>query len=127
MKSARRFIARLSALRISPFSSGIPRASALGGAIVFFCLISPETLGSGPDLCLWRHLFHLHACPGCGSTRALAALFHGHFAQALAFNRNVIATGPALMAMFARDLLRLCFFAVRGSLNSLPEANRLVN
>jgi len=34
-------------------------------------------------------LFHLQ-CPGCGSTRALAALLHGHLSEALRL--NVFAT-----------------------------------
>ncbi len=106
MTPSRLLLARLRAVRIAPFSSGIPRVVALGAAIAFFCLISPGALSGCPDLCLWRHLFHLQACPACGTTRALAAIFHGHIGQALAFNRNVIATGPGLMVMFARDLLR---------------------
>lgn len=67
----------------------------------------PESLARGPDLCLWRHLFHLAACPACGSTRALAAFFHGRFGQALDFNRNVVITAPGLLALVARDVLRL--------------------
>ena len=69
-------------------------------------LLSPETLGRGPDLCLWRHLFHLSACPACGSTRALAAFFHGNLRQALAFNRNVLVTAPLLVGMLLDDLRR---------------------
>ena len=72
-------------------------------AIVIFAAVPPEVLSRGPDLCLWRHLFHLAACPACGSTRALAAFFHGHLAQALAYNRNVIVTGPLLAGLLAKD------------------------
>jgi len=77
------------------------------GALAAFCLIAPETFSRGPDLCLWRNLFHLHACPACGSTRALAAFFHGRFLDALAYNRNVILTGPGMLALIAADLVRL--------------------
>jgi len=68
-----------------------------------FCLLPPEALSRGPDLCLWRAFFHLGSCPACGSLYALAAFFHGRFNGALAYNRNVLVTGPALMALTGRD------------------------
>lgn len=89
------------------FAKGIPRWLVLAVALAAFCLVPPETLAHGPDLCLWKHLFHLAACPACGSTRALAAFFHGQFAQALAFNLNVVVTGPGLLALFALDTLQI--------------------
>ena len=87
-----------------------PRLFALALALAGFCLVPPETLARGPDLCLWKHLFHLAACPACGSTRALAAFFHGRFAAAYAFNRNVIVTAPLLLGLLARD----AWYLVRG-------------
>jgi len=81
---------------------GVPRAIVLLVAAVFF-FVPPETLARGPNLCLWRHLFHLAACPSCGTTRALAAFFHGRFREAIAFNYNVIATAPSLLLMLAKD------------------------
>jgi hypothetical protein len=48
--------------------------------------------------------FHIAACPACGSTRALAAFFHGHIHQALAYNRNVVLTAPGLLLMLVQDL-----------------------
>lgn len=72
--------------------------------------VPPDVLARGPDICLWKHLFHLAACPACGSTRALAALFHGHVAQALAYNRNVMATGPLLIGLQLHDV----FSGLRG-------------
>jgi hypothetical protein len=89
------------------FSEGIPRWLVLTAALAAFCLVPPETLARGPDLCLWKHLFHLAACPACGSTRALAAFFHGQFAEALAFNLNVVVTGPGLLVLLALDTLRM--------------------
>ncbi len=88
------------------FSRGLPRLAFLLGALAAFCLISPETLSRGPDLCLWRNLFHLSACPACGSTRALAAFFHGRFLDALAYNRNVTLTAPGMLALIGADLVR---------------------
>ena len=66
--------------------------------------VPPEVLARGPDICLWKHLFRLAACPACGSTRALAAFFHGHVSQALAYNRNVMVTGPLLIGLLLHDV-----------------------
>jgi hypothetical protein len=88
------------------FSRGVPRLLALGILMAGFCVLSPEALSRGPDLCLWRHLLHLAACPACGSTRALAAFFHGRFRDALAYNRNVLLTAPLLVVLAAKDLFR---------------------
>jgi len=88
----------------SMFAQGIPRVAVLLCLLLGFCLVSPEQLARGPDLCLWRHLFHVASCPACGSTRALAAFFHGHIHQALAYNRNVLLTAPALLMMLIQDL-----------------------
>ncbi len=103
------------------FSRGLPRLAVPLLAVAAFCVIPPEVLARGPDLCLWRHLFHLSACPACGSTRALAAFFHGRFLCALAFNRNVVVTGPVLVGLVGHDTFRLVrkIFAARPSgLNS---------
>jgi len=72
-------------------------------ALVFLVAVPPEVLARGPDICLWKHLFGLTACPACGSTRALAAFFHGHLSQALAYNRNVVVTGPLLIGLLLQD------------------------
>lgn len=89
---------------MAQFSRGIPRWIVLLLALVAFVALPPDVLALGPDICLWRHLFGLSACPACGSTRALAAFFHGHLSQALAYNRNVMVTGPMLIALLAEDL-----------------------
>ena len=87
------------------FSRGVPRLLAVGIVMAGFCVLPPEALSRGPDLCLWRHLLHLAACPACGSTRALAAFFHGRFGDALAYNRNVLVTAPLLVMLAAKDAL----------------------
>jgi len=89
------------------FCKGIARWMVLSLALGVFLAVPPEMLARGPDICLWKHLFHLAACPACGSTRALAAFFHGHLAQALAYNRNVMVTGPLLLVLWAQDAGRL--------------------
>ena len=87
------------------FSKQIPRWMVLSLALVVFVAVPPEMLSRGPDICLWKHLFHLAACPACGSTRALAAFFHGHITQALAYNRNVMVTGPLMIALLVQDFI----------------------
>jgi hypothetical protein len=112
------------------FSSRLPRLAVLALAVAVFCLLSPESLARGPDLCLWRNLFHLSACPACGTTRALAAFFHGQFAEALAFNRNVVGTAPTLLVLLFLDAYRALRSALsrpRSSLNSQPELNTVSN
>lgn len=89
------------------FAKGIPRGVVLSVALVVFVLVPPEMLTHGPDICLWKHLFRLAACPACGSTRALAAFFHGRLWDALAFNRNVIVTAPCLLGLLGWDTLLL--------------------
>jgi hypothetical protein len=88
------------------FCKGIARWPILLLAVAVLMVVPPEVLARGPDLCLWKHLFHLPACPACGSTRALAAFFHGHFLQALAYNRNVVVTGPLLSGLLLQDFAR---------------------
>ncbi|MGO8818252.1 MAG: DUF2752 domain-containing protein [Terriglobia bacterium] len=88
---------------MAAFSKGIPRWMVLSLAMAICAAVPPEWLARGPDLCLWKHLFHLAACPACGSTRALAAFFHGRLTQALAYNRNVIVTGPLLVGLLVQD------------------------
>lgn len=85
------------------FSKGIARWLPLALALAAFMAVPPEALANGPDLCVWRYLFGLNACPACGSTRALAAFFHGHLTQALAYNRNVLITAPMLLALLTQD------------------------
>ncbi len=87
------------------FSRGVPRLLALGFVLAGFCMLPPEAISRGPDLCLWSRLLHLAACPACGSTRALAAFFHGRWGEALAYNRNVLVTGPLLVMLAAKDAL----------------------
>jgi len=92
---------------MSLLGKDIRRICSLALAVIGFCLVRPEWFAQGPDLCLWRWLFDLPACPTCGSTRALAAFFHGEFRQALAFNPNVMVTAPGLLTLIAWDAHRL--------------------
>jgi hypothetical protein len=72
-------------------------------ALAALCFIPLETWNALPSLCLWRKLFHVGACPACGSTRALVAFFHGDWSAAWKYNANIIVTAPGLLALLARD------------------------
>ena len=89
------------------FCKGIPQILVVALALAFFALVPPEALSHGPNLCLWRHLLHIPACPACGTVRALAAFFHGHFIDALRLNLNVVITAPLVLGLAAADFVRL--------------------
>ncbi len=56
-----------------------PLAIATVAAVVLFCF-PPEQYSFYPQCPIYRYL-HLQ-CPGCGTTRALAALLHGNIVEA---------------------------------------------
>jgi Protein of unknown function (DUF2752) len=66
-------------------------AAGLFAAFVLY-RFPPETSSFYPrcPVYLWLHLY----CPGCGGTRALAALLHGHVRQALHWNAIVVVALP---------------------------------
>jgi hypothetical protein len=94
------------------FCRGVLRRLVPGIVLTGFCVLPPEALSRGPNLCLWHHLLHLAACPACGSMRALAAFFHGRFGGALAYNRNVLVTAPLLVIVAAKDVFCLVMNAL---------------
>ena len=49
--------------------------------------------------CLFHRYLHVY-CPGCGATRALAALLHGRFTEAIHYNPLFVALLPLLIALF---------------------------
>jgi hypothetical protein len=62
-------------------------AAVVAVAVVFF--FNPSTHGFYP-ICLFHQMTGLN-CPGCGMTRALYALLHGHFQAALKDNALFLA------------------------------------
>lgn len=46
-------------------------------------------------------------CPGCGSTRAIHALLHGHFLEAMGKNPLMVLSLPILVAMLVFPRLRM--------------------
>lgn len=66
-------------------------AAVLSFAVVASAVLyrfPPEAYSFYP-LCPIREYLHLQ-CPGCGATRALAALAHGHFVEAIHWNALII-------------------------------------
>jgi hypothetical protein len=55
----------------------------------------PERYSFYPACPVYRYL-HLY-CPGCGSTRALAALLHGRIMEAMHYNPFFVALVPVLL------------------------------
>jgi hypothetical protein len=67
----------------------------------------PDRYTFYPQCPIYRYL-HLQ-CPGCGATRALAALLHGHIAEALRLNALTTLLTPfaaAYAAFCYRSFLR---------------------
>jgi hypothetical protein len=61
-------------------------------AVTTLLLFPPEQYSFYPQ-CPINELFHLQ-CPGCGATRALAALLRGHVVEALRFNALTVMLFP---------------------------------
>jgi len=70
---------------------------ALAGAVVLY-RFPPEQYDFYPQCPIFRYL-HVY-CPGCGATRALAALLHLRIAEALHYNALVVFFVPMLAAYF---------------------------
>jgi hypothetical protein len=69
-----------------------------------FALIPASRIEASPPLCLSRLLFNL-PCPGCGMTRAVSCVLHGHFRRALCHNRRVLLVLPLLAVVWWRALV----------------------
>jgi hypothetical protein len=69
-----------------------------GVAVLLLCF-PPEQYGFYPRCPIHTYL-HLQ-CPGCGCTRALAALLHGRVADAFHFNALLIAGVLPAAAVYA--------------------------
>lgn len=88
----------------------------IAGAVYLF-LFEPGKSGFFPA-CPFR-LFTGLTCPGCGTTRALHELMHGHFLAAFMLNPLLLLSLPFLLYAF----LRYSTIALRGRVpprNALP-------
>ncbi len=79
-------------------ANGLAAAGLACSALLF--RFSPQNYSFYPP-CPFYALTN-HFCPGCGATRALAELLHGHILSALQFNAAVTLLLPVLLYYFAR-------------------------
>ena len=98
--------------RVTVAALWIVSLAAAGYAFVL-SLVSPGIFPA----CMFRALTGL-ACPGCGSTRALHQLLHGHVANAFVLNPLLLVVLPILMY----SLVRHTGWAITGA---TPVRNRL--
>jgi hypothetical protein len=82
-------------------AAALPALIALA-AILLLCF--PPAQYSFYPRCPIYELFHLQ-CPGCGATRAIAAILHGHFIEAMSLNALI-----TLLLPFAAAYGILCYY-----------------
>jgi hypothetical protein len=86
------------------------------GAVYAFAF-EPGKTGFFPP-CVFRQLTGLQ-CPGCGSTRALHQLLHGHFVAAFTLNPLFVIATPLLLYVLLR-YTTLSFRGITPKPNALP-------
>jgi hypothetical protein len=79
-------------------------AFALLAGVAILYEFPPEQYHFYPQCPVFRYL-HVY-CPGCGATRALAALLHLRIAEALHYNALVVLLVPILLAYIAAAYLK---------------------
>ena|SRR5215213_3375448 len=91
--------------------------SVLTAGAIYLFVFEPGKSGFFP-ICLFRFFTGL-ICPGCGSTRALHQILHGHFLAAFKLNPLLLVSIPFLLFAF----LRYTVIVLRGGVpppNALP-------
>jgi hypothetical protein len=80
-------------------------AAGLAGALAVLYRFPPELYHFYPQCPVFRYL-HMY-CPGCGATRALAALLHGQLLQALHYNALVVLLLPPVVYVLVKTYVRV--------------------
>src|SRR5260370_28667288 len=62
---------------------------------IVFLVVPTSWLEARRSFCLIRNVFGVR-CPGCGMTRAISCVFHGHFKRAFDYNGLVVIVFPLL-------------------------------
>lgn len=87
---------------------------AAAGMMIWLATVDPARLESGRRVCLFQNITG-HECPGCGTTRAISALLHGHPGKAVQYNVFVIIVFPLLALV-----------GIKSSIKSLSRAYRVL-
>ena len=74
--------------------------------LVLLCIYEYQG-GNGME-CMFYRYTGLY-CPGCGSGRAVNALFHGRFAEAVSYNILLPILGIPCLFVLAHEYLRIVF------------------
>ena len=92
--------------RWSPPAVTAPLAVAGGvlAATAYLAAVNPNQAGHYPT-CPFLALTGLY-CPGCGTLRAVHALAHGQFSEAVSFNPLMLALLPLVVALWLAWLTR---------------------
>lgn len=72
-------------------------------SIPLFLFLIPESImmDIGSHLCIIKNMTG-HACPGCGTTRAIWSVLHFRFVDAWNFNHGIIIVFPLLVFLWFR-------------------------
>ena len=85
--------------RVATISRAAVPVAFVGAVAAVLLLFPPGQYSFYPQCPIFRYL-HLQ-CPGCGTTRAIAALLHGHLMEALRLNAltTLLITPAAIYAI----------------------------
>lgn len=76
---------------------------AIACILAWLAVTDLDSLEKGRSICLIKNLTG-HRCPGCGTTRAMAAILHGQFVRAYHYNRLIIVVFPLLSYIAFRNI-----------------------
>jgi hypothetical protein len=88
--------------RVADILRAVAPLALVTAAAAILVRFPPAQYSFYPQCPIYRYL-HIQ-CPGCGTTRALAALLHGHIAEALRFNALTTSLTP-----FAAIYAAVCY------------------
>jgi len=90
--------------RIAELSRAAAPLAILAAVAATLLLFPPAQYGFYPQCPIYRYL-HIQ-CPGCGTTRAFAALLHGHIIEALRLNALTTLLAPVAVIYAALSYRR---------------------